>query len=287
MAAAPRLPKWLTRHLPNGMVRIALGVLIAFGFAFVVRRLLVRRERKRAAIAARRPAPALAGGDAGAGVGEAIPALATAEPTPLPLVAPPMDRIDTNDAAHSADGGPYPLLARPHVHLSGPVDQAMYRSFREQLAQAPASGALVIALSTLGGDPEIARLMGDEVRLMRDYGGRELLFLGKVAVYSAGATFMAAFPADKRFLTRGTRVMVHERILTKTVELSGPLRTLTATLRANLHEIEHSIAIEEEGFRDLVAGTRIDFDALRARAPDNWYIEADEARELGLVLDVI
>ncbi|WP_414712223.1 ATP-dependent Clp protease proteolytic subunit [Sphingomonas sp.] len=181
----------------------------------------------------------------------------------------------------------YPLLASPHIVLAGPVDHAMYASFRDQLAKAPRSGTVVIAISTLGGDPEVARLMGDEIRLLRAFEGREFLFLGKVAVYSAGATFMSAFPVDKRFLTRGTRIMIHERIMNKTVEVSGPLKTCVATLKATLHEIEHSIMIEEEGFRAIVEGSRVDFDELVRRAPENWYIEADEAREKGLVLDVI
>jgi len=181
----------------------------------------------------------------------------------------------------------YPLLAAPHVRLAGTIDQAMYASFCEQLAKAPAEGAIVVSLSTLGGDPEVARLMGDEVRLLRDYSGRELLFLGKVAVYSAGATFMARFPADKRFLTRETRIMIHERQMTKTIDLSGPLRACVASLKATLHEIEQSIDIEEEGFRDIVAGSSVSFDEVRERAPTNWYIGAEEARDLGLVLDVI
>nr|WP_294817209.1 ATP-dependent Clp protease proteolytic subunit [uncultured Sphingomonas sp.] len=181
----------------------------------------------------------------------------------------------------------YPLLSQPHIILHGPVDHSMYASFRQQLADAPTEGPLVVAISTLGGDPEGARLMGDELRLLREYTRRETLFLGKVAVYSAGATFMASFPTDKRFLTRGTRIMIHERILTKTVELSGPLKSVVAGLKANLHEIEESVRIEEEGFRDLVAGSKIAFDEVRKRAPSNWYIEAEEARDLGLVLDVI
>jgi len=190
-------------------------------------------------------------------------------------------------SASASKANQYPLLANPHVHLSGTVDQAMYQSFRQQLGDAPAEGTLVIAISTLGGDPEVARLMGDEIRLMREYTGREILFLGKVAVYSAGATFMAAFPVDKRFLTKGTRIMIHERLITKTINLSGPLRSCVASLKANLHEIEHSIRIEEEGFRDLVDGSKIAFDEVRERAPENWYIEAEEARDLELVLDVI
>uniref|UniRef100_UPI0019D1433C ATP-dependent Clp protease proteolytic subunit n=1 Tax=Stakelama tenebrarum TaxID=2711215 RepID=UPI0019D1433C len=204
-----------------------------------------------------------------------------AAPTPTPSAPPPAPISEEGRARL------YPLLARPHIHLSGPVDQTMYASFRDQLRAAPDEGTLVVAISTLGGDPEVARLMGDEIRLMREYQQREILFLGKVAVYSAGATFMAAFPVDKRFLTKGTRLMIHERVMTSTINLSGPLKTLTATLRAKLHEIEHSVAIEEEGFRDLVAGSGIAFEEVQQKAPSNWYIEANEARERGLVLDVI
>ena len=181
----------------------------------------------------------------------------------------------------------YPLLAHPHVQLHGTVDDAMYTNFKGQLANAPLDGPLVVSITTLGGDPEMGRAMGDDIRLLREYTGRETLFLGKVAVYSAGATFMSAFPVDKRFLTRGTRLMLHERLMTSTVQLSGPLTTLSATLKAKLHEIEHSVAIQEEGFRDIVAGSKVSLDELREKATANWYIEAEEARDLQLVLDVI
>lgn len=181
----------------------------------------------------------------------------------------------------------YPLLAWPHIQLHGAVDDAMYTNFKNQLANAPSEGPLVVSITTLGGDPEMARAMGDSIRLLREYTGREALFLGKVAVYSAGATFMSAFPADKRFLTKNSRLMIHERLMNSTVQLSGPLNTLAPTLKAKLHEIEDSIRIQDEGFADLVSGTKVTLDELKAKAPNNWYIEATEARDLGLVLDVI
>ncbi|AOH82940.1 peptidase S14 [Sphingomonas panacis] len=181
----------------------------------------------------------------------------------------------------------YPLLARPHIRLSGTVDQAMYTTFREALDTCPGEGTIVIALTTLGGDPEVARTMADDIRLLTEHDGREILFLGKVAVYSAGATLMSAFPVERRFLTRHTRLMIHERLIQKQLDINGPLRMCVASIKAALHEIEHSILIEEEGFRDLVKGSRVDFDTLREKAPSNWYIEAEEARDLGLVLDVI
>lgn len=181
----------------------------------------------------------------------------------------------------------YPLLARPQVRLSGTVDDQMYTSFRDQLASAPPDQMLVVSITTLGGDPEVARAMGDDIRLLRASEGRQTVFLGKVAVYSAGATFMAAFPADQRFLTRGTRLLIHERQIDSTVSLSGPLRMQVANLKAKLHEIEHSIRIEEEGFASIIAGSSVTLDEVRERAPDNWYIEAEEARDLGLVLDIV
>lgn len=282
-----QIPAAVQKVLPGGfrnrLVQAGLGLLIAFGFAFVVRRWLERREARRQALqpaAAFTPLPPardLAEPPAAQAVTAAMPET-TPPPAPAPA-APPAS--DESRAAR------YPLLAQPHIVLSGPVDQAMYASFREQLKAAPREGSLVVSLSTLGGDPEVARLMGDELRLLREFSGRETLFLGKVAVYSAGATFMATFPVDKRFLTRGTRLMVHERIMNKTIEVSGPLKTCVATLKATLHEIEESVRIEEEGFRAFVAGSRVQFGEVQQSAPANWYIEAEEARELGLVLDVI
>ena len=181
----------------------------------------------------------------------------------------------------------YPALAVPQVQLHGTVDDRMYDSFKQQLAYATGDGPLVVSITTLGGDPEMARAMGDSIRLLRNYTGRETLFLGKVAVYSAGATFMSAFPVEKRFLTRGSRLMIHERLMTSTVQLSGPLSTLPSTLKAKLHEIEDSIRIQDEGFEQLVAGSKVTLDQLKAKATSNWYIEAQQALELGLILDVI
>jgi ATP-dependent Clp protease protease subunit len=181
----------------------------------------------------------------------------------------------------------YPLLAMPHIRLRGSVDYDMYQTFCDQLSSAPQDGGLVVSLTTLGGDPEVARAMGDDIRLIRQFQGRDVLFLGKAAVYSAGATFMSAFPVEHRFLTRETRLMIHERQMHDSVELSGPLKMQVANLKAKLHEIETSIDIEEEGFRDLIRGSDVTFEDVCKRAPNNWYIGAEEARDLGLVLDVI
>lgn len=175
----------------------------------------------------------------------------------------------------------------PAILLSGPVDYDMYTRFRQQLSDA--SGHLVVVeLSTLGGDPEVARMMGEDVRYHSDLApDRHFVFLGKAAIYSAGTTFMSFFARDNRYLTRGTRLMIHERKLSKTLKIDGPLTSCVATVKATLHEIEASVAIQNEGFENLVRGSQVSMEQVLKHAPYNWYIEANEAASLGLVRSVL
>src|SRR5580698_2382449 len=176
----------------------------------------------------------------------------------------------------------------PGISLAGVVDYAMYQSFRDQLSRAPEKGLVVTELSTLGGDPEVARMMGEDVRYHSDLEpNRHFVFLGKAAIYSAGTTFMSFFARDNRYLTRGTRLMVHERKLKKDLIIDGPLTSCVATVKATLHEIEASIAIQNEGFENLISGSKVTMEQVLERAPFNWYIEAQEALSLGLIAAVL
>ena len=180
------------------------------------------------------------------------------------------------------------MFRNPAIALSGPVDYAMYQNFRSQLAAAPDGGLVVCELSTLGGDPEVARMMGEDVRYHSDLApDRRFVFLGKAAIYSAGTTFMSFFARANRYLTRGTRLMIHERKLSKQLTIDGPLTTCVATVKAQLNEIEASIAIQNEGFANLVRDSSVTMDEVLEKAPANWYIEAQEAAALGLVEGVI
>jgi ATP-dependent protease ClpP protease subunit len=187
---------------------------------------------------------------------------------------------------------PAPLRAAdfnaPSILLAGTVDYEMYTKFRDQLAAAPAEGLIQIELSTLGGDPEVARMMGEDVRFHSEMAPeRRFVFLGKAAVYSAGATFMSFFTKENRYLTRGTRIMIHERKLEKKLAINGPLTSCIASVKALLNEIEHSIEIQNEGFQNLICNSEVTMDQLLERAPSNWYLEAQEAKALGLVQDVV
>jgi ATP-dependent protease ClpP protease subunit len=176
----------------------------------------------------------------------------------------------------------------PSILLSGPVDYAMYAAFRKGLESCPQEGLIAVELSTLGGDPEVARMMGEDVRFHSDLNPkRHFVFVGKAAIYSAGTTFMSFFARDNRYLTRGTRLMIHERKLNKQLNIDGPLTSCVANVKATLHEIEASIEIQNEGFENLIRGSSVSMDELLKKAPYNWYIEAQQAKELGLVRDVL
>lgn len=180
------------------------------------------------------------------------------------------------------------MFDAPAILLAGTVDYDMYARFRDQLARAADKTLVVVALSTLGGDPEVARIMGEDVRFHSELAPeRRFVFLGKAAIYSAGTTFMSFFARPNRYLTRGTRLMVHERKLSKQLVIDGPLTTCVAAVKAQLHEIEASIAIQNEGFANLVRDSRVTLDEVLERAPQNWYLEAQEARDLGLIEAVI
>ena len=55
-------------------------------------------------------------------------------------------------------------IQSPLIALSGVVDYDMYEKFRKQFDKASDQALVVIELSTLGGDPEVARMMGEDVR---------------------------------------------------------------------------------------------------------------------------
>ena len=67
----------------------------------------------------------------------------------------------------------------PAILLGGPVDYDVYKDFRAQLDRSTKEGLVVTELSTLGGDPEVARMMGEDIRFHSEIclsgKGRDLL----------------------------------------------------------------------------------------------------------------
>ena len=123
-------------------------------------------------------------------------------------------------------------LARPTIRLSGPVGHPMVASFFDQLLPTlEVEGSILIELFTDGGDAEIGRRLAEEVRLLYQEHGRDIWFLGKTLVASAGVTVMAAFPKDRRWLTRDAALLIHGRRMVKDLHLEGPLGSCRRVLK--------------------------------------------------------
>jgi ATP-dependent protease ClpP protease subunit len=117
---------------------------------------------------------------------------------------------------------------------------------------------------------------------------REVFFLGKTYVYSAGITLMAAVPASHRYLTRDTVLLIHERRMDKKVHFNGALRSAIAVAQDLLAELEIGQKLERNDFEHLVAGTELTTDALLDRVMNkDWYVTADEALALKLVAGLV
>jgi hypothetical protein len=75
-------------------------------------------------------------------------------------------------------------FSSPAILLGGPVDYDMYKNFRSQLDASKKEGLVVTELSILGGDPEVARMMGEDIRFHSENSRScRFVFLGKAAIY--------------------------------------------------------------------------------------------------------
>ncbi len=181
------------------------------------------------------------------------------------------------------------LAQEPAIRLYGAVDDAFLGRFLEQLK--PLRGRtepLVFELSTSGGDADVARRIGEEIRLCREVGGMDLYFMGKAMVYSAGVMIMAAFPVARRYLSRDAVLLIHEWQIEKEIRFSGPLRVCAATAHDFLAELEVAHKLERQAFHELVQGTRLSYEQLSAQVVKaDWYLLAPEAAELELVAGLV
>jgi ATP-dependent protease ClpP protease subunit len=180
------------------------------------------------------------------------------------------------------------LLFRPNISLNGSIDAGTLTFFLDRLQKLRADDDdLRMELNTLGGDADVARRIALEVRLFRKHSGRSAYCVGKTNVYSAGATIFAAFAIDNRFLTKDAVLLIHERSMQQTVELSGPTRSNIQIVRGLLEMLKAAELMEREGFQELVEGSNLTIEALYERALQNWYVSADEALGYGIISRIL
>lgn len=179
------------------------------------------------------------------------------------------------------------VLAKPQISLIGDIDKVSVERFLDQLGKTEqAGGDVAMEVTTLGGDPEMARRIVLEIDRARARLSGRFVFLGKTVVYSAGATIMSAFPRNDRWLTPEATVMIHCRKLEKTVELSGPIRASVPMVEALLAQLKVGIASEREPFCRLIEGSDIGEEEIWEKALHNWYLDAEEALSRGMVAGI-
>ena len=183
---------------------------------------------------------------------------------------------------------PPDALFAPQVRLNGEVNDAMFAAFQDQLQAAVSRpDPIVVELTTMGGDADVGRRIAADIRLFREHTGRNPLFFGKTTVFSAGATIMAGFRREDRWLDRHGVLMVHCRKLAKTLELSNFLKAERPRVEALLAEIDIGIQVQTWGFEELIAGSDVALDELEEKAAENWYLTADQALQRGLIAGVV
>lgn len=176
----------------------------------------------------------------------------------------------------------------PDIRIYGDINDSKVESFFEQMENArKKKGPIVFELTTIGGDADAGRRIALDIKLCRELDNRDLYFLGKTTVYSIGAVIMSAFPQQRRFLTRNTRLLIHERRITKDVKFDGALSSCIQTAEELLSQFKTGYDIAKEDFKDLAEGSKISADEILIRAKSNWYITTEEALKLQLIAGVI
>ena len=174
------------------------------------------------------------------------------------------------------------------MRLYGLIDDNAVRNFLQDIDKVRGSDApLVMELTTEGGDAEGGRRIALEVRLLREQFGKETFFMGKTVVMSAGATVMAAFPRDHRFLTRDTVLLIHERRMQKSLDLNGPLRGNIQIVREMLAQLQPPNGSNDGAsvnWPRTARSVRTNFTSVPI---ENCYLTAEEALELELVAGLI
>ena len=179
-------------------------------------------------------------------------------------------------------------LPRPTVRLSGSIDEAAVTSFLNQLLPVlDVPGSIVVELFSSGGDAEVGRRLAQEVRLLRQVHSRDMWFLGKTLVASAAVTVMAAFPRERRWLTRDTTLLIHGRRMMRNVHLEGPLGSCRRVLEEIIADIDNGLRVEDEGFAELIVGSAVSLDDIRRKSYGGWYLSGAQALELGLVAGLV
>ena len=178
-------------------------------------------------------------------------------------------------------------LLRPDIVLAGSIDQDLLNDFLEQCSKLSNDASeIVISLTTQGGDADIGRRIAQHLRLLQRQ-GHDVKFVGITTVFSAGVTIMASVPRLRRYLTRDTELLIHERQYTDGKPSNGPISAALQMAQSKVAELETAVELQWQGFAELIDGSDVSDEELRRRAATNWYLTAEESLKRRLVAELI
>lgn len=177
------------------------------------------------------------------------------------------------------------LSEYPIIRLIGTVGEEMVRDYLKQFEAVSKSKKkiFVVELTTYGGKADYGYRIAEEIRLAREYYEKDPIFLGKTFVYSAGMIILAAFPKNRRYLTRHTTLLTHERRIEEDVKFLGPLVANIQVAKEILADFENGRRIQNQNFAQLIEGSNVSLKEVLKKAETGWYIAADEALRRQLV----
>jgi ATP-dependent protease ClpP protease subunit len=180
------------------------------------------------------------------------------------------------------------LLNQPNLRLFGPIGPQTFWDFISAMSDIRANGEhLILEITSEGGDADTARRIALEIELFLRDSDKQAYVIGKTIIYSAAITILAAVPVSNRFLTPDAILLVHERRMGKSISLDGPMRANIQILQEQLSTLLVAQKLEQAGFARLVEGSRLSLGDLEKRAAENYYLDAAEAVELGIISQIL
>lgn len=175
------------------------------------------------------------------------------------------------------------LLERPIITLAGQIDDGMIqvldRSLKEIWANPALENRATLLLTTFGGSSGYALGMYERLRLaQREF---DLLVVGVGIVFSHGVTIMSALPREKRLVTRGTRLYIHEMQKEVSLTFTGPQNSRKQVLDQEVRTFAEEQLIMNWVVKSLADGSGQPEPRIREWMAGGAYFGGAEAVELG------
>jgi ATP-dependent protease ClpP protease subunit len=175
------------------------------------------------------------------------------------------------------------IFGRTQITMAGQVDEGMIqmldRILNSTYANPEVENRATLLLTTYGGASGYAMAMYERLRLAQRV--FDLTVIGLGIVYSHGVTLMMALPREKRFVTAGTRLYLHELQKEMKLPLNGPQSARRLVLEQELRTLEEEAATLDWTVKTLAVGTGLPEKKLRTLMSGGTYLSGQEAVDLG------